>query len=50
MAFDWETFELLDDLALIAGVIIAVFTPYWEIGIAMAAFGLILMWAKGEIG
>jgi|GEM_PF-5526710 len=46
--FDWS--DSFEQLLILSGVILAILPSLFEIGAAMVAGGLGLMWSKGEIG
>lgn len=46
--FDWS--DSFEQLLILAGIGVAILPTLFEVGAAMVAGGIGLMWSKGEIG
>ncbi|MBI5035743.1 hypothetical protein HZC09_00215 [Candidatus Micrarchaeota archaeon] len=49
MTYLENIWDMLDDILIVIGVALAVFTPFFEDGVILFGVGLALMWARGEI-
>ena len=46
--FDWS--DSFEQLLILAGIVFAILPSLFEVGAAMVAGGIGMMWSKGEIG